>query len=75
MPAICFESPIPDLCKIQGLPMEPAANMTPLLHCAEKVSDFFLKIIPLHLLFKNNRLSTKHEVIMQMFFCFVIFFK
>ena len=43
MPAICFESPIPDLCKIQGLPMEPAANMTPLLHCAEKVSDFFLK--------------------------------
>ena len=53
MPAICFESPIPDLCKIQGLPMEPAANMTPLLHCAEKISDFFLKITPLHLLFKK----------------------
>ena len=74
-PAMCFGLPIPDLCKMQGLPIDPAANMTPFLHFAEKISDFFVKIKPMHLLFENNNLSAKHEVNMQIFFCFAIFFK
>ena len=45
-PAMCFGLPIPDLYKIQGLPIDPAANMTPFLHFAEKNSDFLLKINP-----------------------------
>ena len=61
---MCLGLPIPDLCKIQGLPIDPAANMTPFLHFAEKVSDFLLKNKPTHLLFENNNPYWKYAHVM-----------